>query len=51
MLKNVSLMFYLPHQGDYLLNFYEGYMNNLLTIYYYANLIQQKSSQLDLYLL
>ena len=22
MLKNVSLMFYLPYQGDYLLNFY-----------------------------
>ena len=50
-LKNVSLMFYLPRQGDYLLNFYEGYMNSLSSIYRLANLIQHKKCLLDLYLL
>ena len=40
MSKNVNLMFHLPHQGDYLLNFYEGYINNISTINCYANLIQ-----------
>ena len=43
MLKNVNLTFYLPHQGDFLLNFYEGYMNNLSTVYCSANLFQQKA--------
>ena len=42
-------MFYLPHQGDFLLNFYGGYMNNLSTIYCSSNLIQRKSSLLDLH--
>ena len=49
MSKNVNLMFHLLHRGDYLLNFYESYINNLSTINCYANLIQHKSSLLDLY--
>ena len=31
--EELSLMFYLPHQSDYLLNINEGYMNNSSTIY------------------
>ena len=50
MLKNVSLMFYWPHQGVYLLTFYESYVNNLSTTYCYANSVLHKSSLLEIYI-